>query len=232
MNSKPVRSSWPVLVLAALSVGAAGSELPLVAGVKAGDARVIRSLLQQKADVNKAEADGTTALHWAVNRGDLETVDLLLAAGANPKAANRYGVTPLTLACTNGNPALVEKLLKAGADANAALPEGETPLMTAARSGSVDTVKLLLAHGADPRHQGEWGDTPLVRAVSGGALMDIDRPLLGGCHLETVRALLAHDPSLELPETAAGRRALWWARFNECDDVLTLVSRIDRKAEL
>ena len=167
MNSKPVRSSWPVLVLAALSVGAAGSELPLVAGVKAGDARVIRSLLQQKADVNKAEADGTTALHWAVNRGDLETVDLLLAAGANPKAANRYGVTPLTLACTNGNPALVEKLLKAGADANAALPEGETPLMTAARTGSVDTVKLLLAHGADVNAKEGWkGQTTLMWAAA------------------------------------------------------------------
>ena len=76
------------------------------------------------ADVNAAEADGTTALHWAVHRDDLETVDLLLAAGANRGRPTRYGVTPLHLAATNGNAAIVERLLKAGADANAALPRG------------------------------------------------------------------------------------------------------------
>ena len=29
--------------------------------------------LQKKVDVNATEADGTTALHWAVYRGDVET---------------------------------------------------------------------------------------------------------------------------------------------------------------
>ena len=47
------------------------------------------------ADVNAPQADGTTALDWAVRSGDLATVDTLLRAGANVKAADRYGVTPL-----------------------------------------------------------------------------------------------------------------------------------------
>ena len=51
----------------------------------------------------RAEADGTTALHWAVRADDLELVRLLLRAGANARAANRYGVTPLQLAATNGS---------------------------------------------------------------------------------------------------------------------------------
>ena len=70
-------------------------------------------------DVNAAEADGMTALHWAVRADDLETVQLLIRAGANVKAANRYGMTPLSLAATNGNAAITDVLLKAGANPNA-----------------------------------------------------------------------------------------------------------------
>ena len=55
----------------------------------------MRALLQQKADVNAALVDGSTALHWAVESDDLETVDLLLHAGANPKAQDRWGRAPL-----------------------------------------------------------------------------------------------------------------------------------------
>ena len=86
----------------------------------------MRALLQKRADVNAAEADGMTALHWAARNNDLATARLLLRAGANVKAANRYGMTPLALAAQNGNAPMLELLLKAGADANAALPEGET----------------------------------------------------------------------------------------------------------
>jgi hypothetical protein len=60
-------------------------------------------------------------------------------------------------------------------------------------------------------------------AVSGGALTDLDQPLLGGCHPATVRALLAHDPSLRLPDMLASREALWWARFHGCADVLKMI---------
>ena len=78
--------------------------------------------LDAGADVNAAQVDGMTALHWAVYRDDAETAGLLVRAGANVNAANRYGVPPLSLACTNGNADLVALLLDAGADANAALP--------------------------------------------------------------------------------------------------------------
>jgi len=84
-------------------------------------------------------------------------------------------------------------------------------------------VKLLLTCGANPRIVGEYGETPLTQAVSGGALSDLDRPLLGGCRLATVRALLEHDPELKIPDTYAGRSAIWWARFHGCADVLATV---------
>ena len=124
------------------------SRAPLSDAAERRDRARIGDLLKQGADVNAAQVDGMTALHWSTYNDDLQTTELLLQAGANAKAANRYGVTPLTLACTNGNGAIVELLLKGGADPNAPLPGGETPLMTAARTGALPAVKALLSHGA------------------------------------------------------------------------------------
>ena len=63
-------------------------------------------MLQERVDVNAAQPDGMTALHWAIYRDDEVTAGLLLRAGAAAATATRYGVTPLSLACTNGNVSL------------------------------------------------------------------------------------------------------------------------------
>ncbi|PYQ89448.1 MAG: hypothetical protein DMG02_15010 [Acidobacteria bacterium] len=78
---------------------------------------------------------------------------------------------------------------------------------------------------ADARAPGARGATALSQAVSGGALSDIDLPLLGGCHPETVRTLKEHQPGLDLPDTVAGWNALWWAKFHGCREVIDLVRR-------
>ena len=135
------------LLLTTMGVGAATSDV--ADAVMRGDSAAVRRLLTQKADVNAPQADGATALHWAVYRDDVATVDLLLKAGANPKAANGFGATPLSLAAENGNPAIVQRLLDAGADANERMPNSDTVLMMAARTGNVATMKLLLDRGAD-----------------------------------------------------------------------------------
>ena len=61
-------SRWTVLLLAVLSIGAAGRDVPLVEAIKAGSAESVRALLDRRTDVNVAEADGTTALHWEIGR--------------------------------------------------------------------------------------------------------------------------------------------------------------------
>jgi ankyrin repeat protein len=142
-----IKRSLAVL-LPVLSLAATTFDMRLSDAVMNGDKAAVRSLMQQKADVNGAQPDGTTALHWAVNRDDLETADLLIRAGAKVTAATRYGVTPLYFACVNGNAAMIERLLKAGADANSANPGGETALMTASRTGKMEAVQVLLDHGA------------------------------------------------------------------------------------
>jgi ankyrin repeat protein len=115
-----------------------------------GNRDEVRTLLKSGEDVNTAQGDGMTALHWAVQKGDLDLAKLLLYAGANVRATTRIGgYTPLLVASKNGNAAMVEALLANGADPKATTAAGATPLMLASRSGSVDAVKQLLAHGAE-----------------------------------------------------------------------------------
>lgn len=112
------------------------------------DMAAVRSMLNQKVDVNAPGTDGTPALHWVVRVDDLETAKLLVQAGADVKSADRYGVTPIYVAATNGNAAMLKLLLEGGADANTVDPTGETTLMTAAKVGDLESVRTLLDHGA------------------------------------------------------------------------------------
>src|SRR5512143_150571 len=101
----------PVLCLVAASTYVAAADTPLIEAVKRQDAAAVRAAIARHADVNAAEADGFTALHWAVQRDDLPVVELLLKAGADAQATTRYNVSPLYLAANNGNATIVERLL-------------------------------------------------------------------------------------------------------------------------
>jgi ankyrin repeat protein len=160
-----VALSW----IAGLSagVGAGADSAGLIEAIKSGNTASVRALLKTRANVNTPEADGMTALHWAVRANDVETVRLLIRAGANAKASSRYGITPLSLAALNRNAAVAEMLIQAGADPNAASPEGETAVMTAARAGGAEVVKVLSAHGASVNLQEKWqGQTALMWAAA------------------------------------------------------------------
>jgi ankyrin repeat protein len=167
-NRARQRIAWAaaMLVLAWSGVAEASDSRALDA-VRQRDDAALRAALQGGADPNAADADGTTALHWAVEQNDLEAANLLIRARADANAVNRYGVPPLTMACINGSTAMVARLLEAGVSANTALPEGETALMTAARTGAVNAIKQLLARGADVNAVERWkGQTALMWAVA------------------------------------------------------------------
>ncbi len=135
-------------------------------------------------EINAAQVDGMTALHWAVHhdRGDL--AGRLLDAGADASAANRYGVIPLSLACANGSPEVVEALLEAGADPNSVLPGGETVFMTAARTGRIEVVEALYEAGADVHfREPTRGQTALMWAAAAGNLEVVELLLEVGADL-------------------------------------------------
>lgn len=114
------------------------------------DSAAVRALLKQGSDVNAAQGDGMTALHWAATNGDADLAAMLLYAGANVRATTRLGgYTPLHLAAQAGHAAAIGTLLGNGAGVNAATSSGATPLMLAAASGNIEAVTLLLERGAD-----------------------------------------------------------------------------------
>jgi ankyrin repeat protein len=189
---------------AAFSAGAVrlgAADAPLIDAVKRGDHTAVHRLIEGKADVNAAEPDGTTALHWAARADDRETVAALLRRGANPAAANRYGVTPLSLAATNGSVEVIRALLDAGVDAGAANPEGETALMAAARTGSVESVKLLASRGASVNARESWfGETALMWAAAENHA-DMVRTLGSlGAEIDA-RSTVVAAPELEFPKS-------------------------------
>ena len=178
-----MRMQLSVLMLVASGLFAAMQ--PMVEAAKASNKEALRTLILKKADVNAAEPDGTTALHWAAYHDDVVSVEMLLRAGANANAANDLGATPLWTAAQNGGASVVGKLLEAGAKPNLALLAGETPLMVASRGGYAKVVELLAAKGADLNKRGARGQTALMWAVSQG-------------HPEAVKVLLAHGADLKL----------------------------------
>jgi len=185
-----------VAALAMLLVAAPGAprllavtavESPVADAAMRGEADRVRTLLRDGADVNAAQGDGMTALHWTALNGDLETTNVLLVAGATVEALTRVGrYTPLHLASSRGHASVVSRLLDAGSKPNATTETGVQPLHLAAQAGDAATVTALLGHGASVNARDEThGRTPLVFAASQN-------------RLEAVRILLAKgaDPRL------------------------------------
>ena len=86
--------------VAGVSAGIEAQEAPLADAVQRSDQATTASLLNQQVDVNAAQGDGATALHWAVYLDDAETTARLIRAGADVNVPNDFGVTPLSLAST------------------------------------------------------------------------------------------------------------------------------------
>ncbi|HVQ65179.1 MAG TPA: ankyrin repeat domain-containing protein [Terriglobia bacterium] len=188
-----------LILLTTVTVLACIASLTLAAGksavadaVQKGDNAALRALLVVKTDVNAAQVDGTTALHWAVYRNEATVVDQLLKAGAKVGAKNREGITPLYMAAIYGDPTIVGALLKAGANAKEPGPNGETTLMLAARNGNPAVVKQLIGAGVDLNTKEPLrGTTALMWAAEQS-------------HPEAVKALLDAGADWKIRSSAAG----------------------------
>jgi uncharacterized protein len=165
----------------------ADSTAPVADAAMAGNKEAVRALLKQGADVNGAQGDGLTALHWAAKKGDADLATMLIYGGANVRATTRLGgYAPLHMAAEIGSAPVVTALVKAGADAGATTMIGTTPLMLAAASGDAASIKALLDAGAKPNvKESDRGHTALMFAAAAN-------------RVEAVRLLLQHgaDPDV------------------------------------
>lgn len=184
-----------------------------------GDAAALQAIVKHGVNVNTAQGDGMTALHWTALNGDAASTALLLSAGAKVDLVTRLGgYTPLHLAASRGHAAVVARLLDAGSAAAAVTGTGVQPLHLAAQSGSADAVTLLLGRGADVNAQDRThGRTPLVFAASQNRLdvmkvliakgADITRPTQVIDYVARARADNAERAERNRAMTAATGRA-------------------------
>ena len=211
MNRWSLRSGMTIALCAVpalLSVlVAAPVDAPVADAARRGDAEAVRTLLERGVDVQTAQADGMTALHWAAMRSDLDLAETLIYAGANLEATTRIGQhTPLHVASRTGQPTVVRALLGAGADPHAATSSGATPLHLAAQAGSAEAVAALLDHGADVNVQEHtWGQTPLMFAAASNRVGPVTVLMERGAELETVTRVV-DLPALDAVDRAAAYR--------------------------
>ena len=167
-----MRGRLLVTTLIAVSIAAPSAmtlgESPVADAAMRGDTQRVRVLLRDGADVNAAQGDGMTALHWSALNGDLDTMNVLLFAGATTQPLTRIGrYTPLHLASSRGHAASVARLLEAGARPDPVTETGVQAIHLAAQAGNAQTVEALLARGADANaRDGTHGRTPLIFAAS------------------------------------------------------------------
>ena len=200
--------SLSVLGLSALLWGAVPPESPVADAAMRTDLDKVRVLLKGGADVNVAQGDGMTALHWSAEHRSAEMAAMLIYAGANVEAVTRIGgYTSLHLASRAGSAAVVQELLEAGANpAVRSSAGGATPLHFAASASSKGSVISLLDHGAkiDAR-ESAWEQTPLMFAASLGRT-DIVELLLSRGADASVTTSTVYLPALQDADRAARQR--------------------------
>jgi ankyrin repeat protein len=207
-----MRSTICILVCCVLfQLTVSGDDAPLADAVEKQDLTAARALLDQQVEVNASQADGMTALHWAVYLDDLATTRSLIEAGAKVQSETSYGVTPISIACKAGSSKIVELLLEAGADANATLRGGETVLMTAARTGRVAPVNQLLAKGANVNATEKNGQTAIMWAAAEG-------------HTGVVNILLEAGAEFRVPLPSGYTPLMFAIREGHTDVVRTLLA--------
>lgn len=218
--SRTLRTILPILlILAAVAPAGAVSNATVAAAAEAGDLDVVKELLAGGADVNAAQGDGMTALHWAALHDDAEMISLLVYAGAHTGAATRLGAyTPLLVAARQGSAAAVEALLAAGADPLRATANGATPLMLAAASGSAAAVQALLAAGSDPDAVDDaHGQTALMFAAAYDRVEVIATLIEGGANPDSTSAVVDVVEREAALRARARRRAQLEAAEREID---------------
>ena len=202
-----VRVQAPLaLGLTLLLWAGAPNQSPVADAAMRGEVDHVRELLRSGEDVNAAQGDGMTALHWAAESGNAELASMVIYAGANVGAVTRLGdYTPLHIASRSGRDAVVSVLLDAGADVDAITSTGSvTSLHFGAASGSVEVVESLIEAGANVNAaETRRGQTALMFAASGGRT-DVLRALVASGAEISTPSYVVDIPKIAAEDRAAG----------------------------
>ena len=111
--------------------------------------RMVRLLIDQKADLSVVGAEGVSPLAWAAVVGNAEWAKAMLEAGADPNGIDENGSTPLIHAAAQGAQGVAEILVDRGARLDWRNAAGEDALLIALREHHWSTADYLIRHGAD-----------------------------------------------------------------------------------
>ena len=131
----------------------------LIKNAMSGNLEIVKSLIEQGADVNAKDIDGWTALIRSSKKGYLEVVKYLIDKGADVNAKTNNGTTALMNSSDEEHLDIVKYLINKGADINSKDNIGWTALIFS--SYGEEVVKYLINKGADLEAKDELGNTAL-----------------------------------------------------------------------
>jgi ankyrin repeat protein len=194
----------------------------LVAAIRNGDVRVIRTLFDNGADVNAHDAEGNTPLILASFYASPECLELLIEKGADVNSVNKAGATPLIRAATDYEKTRL--LIVAGANVRVRTALGNTPLILAARrAGNSRTVKLLLQRGANATECNDAGVGPVLSAAASGDVETVRLLLDAGAKADDFPK--PNKPSAADPASSVRTPLMWAAYHNDVRMVHLLLER-------
>lgn len=149
--------------------GADDKPAPLLLAAYAGDAAECEKLLKAGADINTKDADGETALHYAIRGNQPEVCKLLLERGADKEARGLWGGTAMHYAAMCGCPEIIKLLAKNGVSLDAGdTVSGETPLHWAVRASQGTAVVALVKAGTKLTGNEYGNESPFALALRAG----------------------------------------------------------------
>ncbi|KAH6877225.1 putative ankyrin repeat protein [Thelonectria olida] len=124
----------------------------LVCASQNGWYMVVEALVKLGAAIEENDANGRSALSYALEHGDINTVRILLGERADPRNGNpkETNWSPCHYAAKQGHGLIMGDLMKASHcafDLNVTDDEGMTPLDWAIELGSVATLQVILSDG-------------------------------------------------------------------------------------
>ena len=151
----------------------------LAYAASSGHLDVVKTLLNNKADVNKAANNQKTPLLVTAGTNQIDAAKLLLANGANLNAKQGQGAYATHEACFFGQPEMLKFLLKKGLDPNLQNSGGFTAMHFAVwqmqegrpewNEPRIRCVEILMENGANPKLKaGNNNQSPIQQALSNG----------------------------------------------------------------
>lgn len=119
----------------------------LLVAIQNGNIAVVRAIADAGGNMTATDANGDTALHYAVRLGDVNMINLALE-GTDVNAVNAAGEPAIFIAATRNQTKRVAQLIEAEADLTIAAA-GNTVVDIAAAAGARDVLDVLAAAEAE-----------------------------------------------------------------------------------